>query len=123
MGITEQKFLTFSTPLDGGMTEKWREGKSYISYCVMEQSGGWLTTRCAGCLEHHGNRERKALRGAAVQGLHLFRQHFNYFGHQYLEKLMHSRLSATNWIKPQRFCSLYPCCICEITITIGNAVR
>lgn len=95
-------------------------------------SGGWLTTHCTGCLEHHGNKEREGLREAEVQGLHLFQQHFNYFGHRRLVKQMHSRAAATNGRNPQRLCCLsfffshkafLPSHICEITATIGNTER
>lgn len=84
--------------------EKLREHKSEISHYVMERIGWWLAARCSGCLEHHGNRERDGLRGADVQGLHLFQQRFNYFRHRHLVKQMHSGTSATTGRKPLRFC-------------------
>lgn len=85
-----------------GVREKLRERKSGSSHSVMERGGGWLTTHCTGCLEHHGNKEREGLREAEVQGLHLFQQHFNYFGHRRLEKQMRSRAPATTGRNPKR---------------------
>lgn len=111
--------------------EKLRERKSGSSHSVMERCGGWLTTRCTGCLELHGNREREGLKEAEVQGLHLFQQHFNYFGRWRLVKLMHSGAPATTGRNPQRLWrsiflffflfNLSPLSrICEITATVGN---
>lgn len=99
----------------------------------MERRGGWFATRCTGCLEHHGNREREGLREVEVQGLHLFQQHFNYFVCRRLVKQMHSGDPATTGRNPMRIWSLsfffvvvvfvfQPTSsshICEITITIG----
>lgn len=44
--------------------------------------------------------ERKGLREAEVQGLHLFQQHFNYFGRRRLVKQMHSGTQATTGRNP-----------------------
>lgn len=80
-----------------------RERKSGSSHSIMERCGGWHTTSCTGCLEHHGNREREGLREAEVQGLHLFQQHFNYFRRRHLVKQMHSGAPATTGRNSQRF--------------------
>lgn len=44
--------------------------------------------------------ERKGLREAEVQGLHLFQHHFNYFGRRRLVKQMHSGTQATTGRNP-----------------------
>lgn len=126
-GLLRENHDTFSQEHQReGVRDKLRERKSGSSHSVMEICGGWLTTRCTDCLKHHGNRERERLREAEVQGLHLFQQHFNYFGRSRLVKQMHSGAPATTGRNPQRFWCLSflksspHSHICEITATIGD---
>lgn len=103
-GYWEKNHDTPSRAIErGSERENERAQKRQLSFCNGTVCGGWLTTRRTGCLEHHGNREREGLREAEVQGLHLFQQHFNYFGRRRLVKQMHSGAPATTGRNLQRF--------------------